>query len=720
MISAVLATYLAQAVASLVTAALLCRFWRLYRRGYLLLWCLCWAMLATHQIAAGAVYQIAQAFPDANHPLRLSLSILSITCSTWHIVFLLAGTRMIVRGVDQRQRSIIAWLVGTGVFCISAALATAIVDHTEFRRLIRIGLPVAISSVGFMVMAILLLSAKVAIKGIATRLLGFTALIYAFGQIASLVLFLGAVFAAAVDFNVPLAEFSTLTNFLLQSVLALGMVVWLLEVERDQAAATAEALGEREHRLRGLFQSAVDPLWDWDVQNDRSTFSPSWRRLINWPDDATDDQRPRWEDLLHPDDRDRVLRCVAESLRSDDVPYEVEYRIRTFAGDWKWVLSRGRVATRDRHGQALRMVGNITDITERKAHETSLRESEERLRAVIETTPGVAIQGYDLAGRVLFWNRAAEKMFGWSEQETIGRTLDALMLDDAGARAFTESLQEIDRTGEPVTMNDTPFTRRDGTQGWCISTIFRIPGGPAPTFICMDVDITERKQAEHALEHSNGLQRLLLSELDHRVRNNLASLTALIDLTSGTAVGVREFAESIRKRVQAMAVVHSLLSREHWQSVDLQQLALTLAPVGSQQSLVMRGPAVKILPRQATALGMVLQELFANSQKYGSLSRDSGTLELEWSCDEPGTHCSMLRLLWRERGGPDIDQPVDAGVGTGLIHGLVRTELAGEADLRYEPHGATHELLLRLDTHEHHPRVPHIAQHRDSAMTVLL
>ena len=468
-------------------------------------------------------------------------------------------------------------------------------------------------------------------------------------------------------------------------------------IDVTQRHSAQDALRRSEEQSRLLFESAIDPVFDWDIISDRATFSPSWRRLIGCPETAAD--LPTWESRLHPDDRQHVLRRLNESLQNDSVPYEIEYRLRAAGGEWKWVLSRGRVVARDAQGRALRMIGSITDITERKQAETALRESEARLRAVIDNSPSVAIQGFDVDGRVLFWNRAAESIFGWSEQEALGRTLDALMFSGDGHRAFVRALHEIDRSGAPATLGDLPYTRRDGAAGWCYSTAFKLPGALSSTFVCMNVDITGHKKAEQALERSNSLQQLLLSELDHRVRNNLASLTALIDISARDSASVREFAASVRNRVQAMSVVHALLSREHWRSVELRQLLLTLAPVGARGRLDIDGPSVSIAARQATALGMVLQELFANSQKHGALSAPDGAVVVMWTlaASHSGASERMLWLHWRENGGPEIVPPVRDGVGTGLIHGLVRTELRGEATLGFDRDGATHRFSLVLD-----------------------
>ncbi|HEY3900332.1 MAG TPA: PAS domain S-box protein [Chthoniobacter sp.] len=139
----------------------------------------------------------------------------------------------------------------------------------------------------------------------------------------------------------------------------------------------------------------------------------------------------------------------------------------------------------------------------RKRGEEALRASEARLHAIIQNTPNVAVELYDLDGRVRFWNEAATRMFGWEIDEAIGKTLDQLIHTPEEAQAFLTQLRQIVGTGKPLGPLEYHFRRRDSSEGWCLSTTFEIPGfGGVPMFVCMDVDITERKQAETAMRVS--------------------------------------------------------------------------------------------------------------------------------------------------------------------------------------------------------------------------
>ena len=159
-----------------------------------------------------------------------------------------------------------------------------------------------------------------------------------------------------------------------------------------------------------------------------------------------------------------------------------------------------------------RVLRRWQDIQERRRAEAALREREASLRSIIENAPNVAIQGYDLDGQVLFWNHASRRLFGWSEQEAIGKTLDQLLLTPEEAAQFRLGLQKIASSGQPIGPLECELRHRDGHRVHCLSTEFEI--GPIQgrrAFICMDVDITDRVRAQTALGES---QRRLADIID--------------------------------------------------------------------------------------------------------------------------------------------------------------------------------------------------------------
>ena len=210
----------------------------------------------------------------------------------------------------------------------------------------------------------------------------------------------------------------------------------------------------------------------------------------------------------------------------------------------------------------------------------------------------------------------------------------------------------------------------------------------------------ERKRNEEALHAAAEHQRLLLSELDHRVRNNLASLLGLIEISHERYDNLDAFATSMRQRVQMIATVHTLLSRSNWLPLPLETLISALLPPGAIRQVEATGPALQVPVRQMPALGMVLHEFITNSTKYGSLSVRDGELRIQWESVPVEDDVVRVALDWRERGGPKIAQSRQSGVGMSLIHGLVNSELQGEVSMNFPPDGANHRLVITLDSRE--------------------
>jgi PAS domain S-box-containing protein len=203
---------------------------------------------------------------------------------------------------------------------------------------------------------------------------------------------------------------------------------------------------------------------------------------------------PFWAPYIHLADKARVRACWSQPVFSTD-----KNVLGTFA-----IYHREPRTPEARDVETIEAAASYVSLAiTRKRSEEALRASEARLHAIIHNTPNVAVEIYDLEGHVRFWNEAATRMFGWEIDEALGRTLDQLIHTPEEAESFLQLLRQISGTGKPLGPLEYHFRRRDASEGWCLSTIFEIPGfGGVPMFVCMDVDITARKQAETAMRAS--------------------------------------------------------------------------------------------------------------------------------------------------------------------------------------------------------------------------
>lgn len=193
-------------------------------------------------------------------------------------------------------------------------------------------------------------------------------------------------------------------------------------------------------------------------------------------------------------------------------------------------------------------------------------------------------------------------------------------------------------------------------------------------------DITERKRAEER-------QGLMMREIDHRARNMLAMIQALVNLTATDQSSVSQFVEAVQSRIHAMSLAQDLVSRSRGKGASLRDLVgdtLAAYTAGRPRALRLTGPEVTLKPEPAMALSLVLHELTTNAAKYGALSRPEGRVAVSWEIDATG-----LALDWRERGGPAVTPPTRRGFGSTLITASLAGGVGGSADLRFERSGVT-------------------------------
>ena len=258
---------------------------------------------------------------------------------------------------------------------------------------------------------------------------------------------------------------------------------------------------------------------------------------------------------------------------------------------------------------------------------------------------------------------------------------------------FVEHRQQLfaERRGEHYA--EFRIVRPCGTIRWIEARSFieYDQAGHANRLVGVNIDITARKRAEEA-------RKILNAELDHRVKNALATVTAVISHTRQGSRSVAAFAAALEGRIRSMAATHEMLSYRHWQELSLIELIRReLAPYAASKNTEISGPTVLLRPEAGQALAMVLHELATNAAKYGALSTDKGRVSIRWDRRLNGRALSNLVLEWREVGGPRVDAPGKSGYGTSTIQGLIPYEFGGTVDLVFAPEGVRCRLELPPD-----------------------
>lgn len=337
--------------------------------------------------------------------------------------------------------------------------------------------------------------------------------------------------------------------------------------------------------------------------------------------------------------------------------------VRTLAYHFAAVLDRQRLVQQLRDSENLYRGAVITGRL--ASWETNMVTGER-----IWTEEGMAMFGLDLPngrGRV------------GGENDEYWRTLHPE--DRHKVAEFWQTADEVD--SYPA---EYRIVRSDGKMLWMSGrgrVIERGPDGKARRVANIVTDVTDRKKGE---EH----MKLLIDELNHRVKNTLATVQAIINQTLKNASDVEDIREAVESRLQALSGSHDLLTRENWEGAQLRRVVeQALQPFSrgdGDRHAEIEGINVRLRPKAALSLGMALHELATNAAKYGALSVPGGNVRISWTL-EPSATGNRLRLIWLERGGPPVTRPLRKGFGSRLIERGLAYELEGEVELNFKREG---------------------------------
>ncbi|MGZ6040072.1 MAG: HWE histidine kinase domain-containing protein [Phenylobacterium sp.] len=315
------------------------------------------------------------------------------------------------------------------------------------------------------------------------------------------------------------------------------------------------------------------------------------------------------------------------------------------------------------------------------------------LRDLFMQTPSfmAVLMGHEL--RYAQANNAYLQLIG--HRQVVGRTLEEA-LPEVIEQGFPELLRRVmaDNTAHidhaaSVLLQRTPGSPLDERFLDFIFQPIAGPDGEAVGVFVEGSDVTDRVMVERQ-------QKLLLDELNHRVKNTLSTVQAIADQTLRTNKDPADFRRAFEARLMALSATHNLLTAANWMGADLRQvIQLELRPHGTER-YALDGPAVELSPARALALGLLFHELATNAAKYGALGGGGrGQVEVGWRIGGDAG-AEELEIDWRETGGPPVVAPTRRGFGSRLIERSLQGQLGGEATLDYAPDGVRCRIRLPL------------------------
>ncbi len=318
--------------------------------------------------------------------------------------------------------------------------------------------------------------------------------------------------------------------------------------------------------------------------------------------------------------------------------------------------------------------------------------SDVRAPQVDAMTLSKSIQGFSLPFIILLedwtissWNRGAERVYGHSPEEMIGRCYLELVPESLREEeaAFLTRLRVEESTGAMTTKR----VKRDGSVFHVHHEVHCTRHDDRAFLTISDLDITARVRAERRRE-------LLVRELDHRVKNTLALVQALLEQTrQDSNHSIDSFTRTFRERLTSLAVAHRALAASDWEGAMLHELVkLTVQPLGCRDRISIDGDEVTLPNFAVLPLAMALHELGTNAVRHGSLSDPGGTVSIRWRSGRR----NEVSLIWTESGGTRVRPPSHSGFGTKLIEQGIPYEMGGTSELEFRPEGVRCKMRIPL------------------------
>jgi PAS domain S-box-containing protein len=346
------------------------------------------------------------------------------------------------------------------------------------------------------------------------------------------------------------------------------------------------------------------------------------------------------------------------------------------------------------------LIAVVTDLTDQRARKrlekevaertrlaSELKQSEARLQLALAAA-ALGVWTHDLRTDVMTLDTRAQELFGVGSNITRTKVIARIHPEDRGRVDHAVAAVCEGSNAQQTQIFEYRVLDPEGSERWLrVYAHVIFDGARAVSAVGTCEDITERKRWETT-------QKLLLEELNHRVKNTLATIQAIAGQTLRATKNPSDFVTAFSGRLQSLGIAHSLLIQSSWEGADLTDIARDQLAMRDTDRIVLSGPRVFLTPRLALHMALILHELGTNARKYGALSGSTGGVALSWSVERSGVQ--MLDMEWQEREGPPVTAPTSAGFGMRLIERSIKP-LGGETRVEFAPAGFACRIRLPLD-----------------------
>ena len=428
--------------------------------------------------------------------------------------------------------------------------------------------------------------------------------------------------------------------------------IWSIVQDITQRKLAEQAMQVSEERFAFAVEGAGDGIWDWDLKTSVMQFSRLYMEMLGYTENELPQHVDTWIESVHPDDMVGAQKNLQEYLEDKTTTYHVELRLRCKDGQYKWILCRGTIVDRDEEGNAVRMIGIHSDISEQKQTEAAIKESQQRMALHVQRTPLGVIE-WDNNFCVTEWNTAAESIFKYSKEEVMGRHATDIIIPDNLFDQVGETWEELLTLKGGLRSSNENITKH-GNIIFCewYNTPLINDEGKVIGVASLVQDITKQKDAEINLirakveaEYANNAKSEFLSSMSHELRtpmNAILGFGQLLEFDDDmTDLQNENVQEILTAGHHLLSLINEVLDLA---KVESGQIELSLEPVDVYQAVeecfnlmeplalkhdirishsALKGVAVRA---DYTRFKQVLINLLSNAIKY---NHDGGTVKLE-------------------------------------------------------------------------------------------
>lgn len=489
-----------------------------------------------------------------------------------------------------------------------------------------------------------------------------------------------------------------------------------LAIQRD---GYEKALTENQARLSLAMDLAVMAPWEMDLATNTFTFDDRFYALYGTTSEREGGPRMSAQtyarDFVHPDDAWRVADEVRKTLAAEAPGYEgrVEHRIVRRDGEIRHIVVRYRLI-RDEKGRPVKTIGANQDFTERKRIEEALAANEQRFRTLLDDVDMVAVQGYDQDRRVIYWNKASQRLYGYAEAEALGRNLEDLIIPGPLREAVIQGVRDWLDNGTPIAAGELELVRKDGAAVPVYSShVMQETASGKKEMYCIDVDLTGIKkahdqllQAKEAAESANRAKSEFLANMSHEIRTPLNGVMGMLQILKDTELDGEQHQfidlalESSRRLTRLLSDILDL-SRVEAGKLQIQaevmdfagvvrQLAALHEPVSLQTGVRFEVALHPALPGAVVGDSIRLQQILTNLIGNAFKFTTSGSVVLE-ACPLPGRRPGEAMVLFTVT---DTGCGMDDGILGKLFEPFVQASQG--ATRRYQGAGLGLSIVKRI------------------------